>query len=129
MISLFHTEVIKEVENNGDKLIEILRTHRDEPLEAGCLEKALLIATKNGNHLNVGRLIIRGATNLEEGLKLAIDLKKHSVTAILLLIQTARNSDKDLLYNIFNGLSTKPLVSIEYYNQYHLIFFSLILAL
>ena len=46
------SEIIKEIENNGDKLTELLK-NGSENLEEGCLDRALKAAVKNDNHLNV----------------------------------------------------------------------------
>ena len=70
-------EIIKEAENNSDKLTELLR-HRADQLEPNCLNRALIAATRNDNHFNIGKLIVKGASNREECLEIAITKKKTS---------------------------------------------------
>lgn len=105
-------EIVREVETNGNKLSELLRGLSLDDIENGCLENALLFAIRHNNHLNVGRLVMKGATNLDEGMKLSIDLKKHNAALMILLALIVKNNDKDLFVNLFDECSTKPLVRI-----------------
>ena len=104
------TEIIKEVENNGDKLTELLKNGADS-LEPGCLDRALKAAVKNDNHLNVGKLVVKGARKLEECLLYAKDDKKPQARAMLLMIIAAQTGDKAIVQKLFGepalGLKNK----------------------
>ena len=93
------TEIIKEVKMEGNRLTELLQVSIED-LESDCLKRALLAAVDTGNHTNVGKLIVKGASNISEALKRSVEKKKHSVTAVLLLavasIQGNRNQIKVL---------------------------------
>ena len=110
MLTQKHTEIIKEVENNGDKLTELLKNGADN-LEAGCLDRALKAAVKNDNHLNVGKLVVKGARELKECLQYAKDEKKPQARAMLLLIIAAQTGDKAIVQKLFGepapGLTNK----------------------
>ena len=105
-----HTEIIKEVENNGDKLTELLINGSDS-LEAGCLDRALKAAVKNDNHINVGKLVVKGAKDLPACLEYAKDEKKPHARAMLLLIIAAQSGDKAIVQKLFgepaSGLQNK----------------------
>ena len=75
-------------------------------MEANCLERALIAAVENGNHLNVGKLVVRGAQNIDEALELSARLKKHKARAILLLVKAAQLNDKDLVLKLFGASAT-----------------------
>ena len=104
------TEIIKEVENNGDKLTELLKNGADS-LEPGCLDRALKAAVKNDNHLNVGKLVVKGAKELQSCLQFAKDQKKPHARAMLLLIIAAQTGDKAIVQKLFGepapGLQNK----------------------
>ncbi len=93
-------EIIKEVETNGEHLTELLRVRLDE-LEQNCLERALLAAVRVGNHFNVGKLVVKGAKNVDDALKLSAELKQHDARAMLLLVKAAQFNDKDLVLKLF----------------------------
>lgn len=95
-------EIIKEVETNGENLTELLRVRLDE-LEKNCLERALTAAVRNGNHFNVGKLVVKGATNVDDALRLSAELKRHEARAMLLLVKAAQNNDKDLVLKLFGA--------------------------
>ena len=101
-ITFITTEIIKEIKNNGDNLNELLRVQVDY-LEPFCLEKALIAAVKAGNHINVGKLVVKGATNIDYALKKSIELRKHDVRAMLLLVIAAKENDKDLVLKLFGA--------------------------
>ena len=95
-------EIIKEVKTNGENLTELLRVKVDD-LEPQCLEKALLAAVEMGNHFNVGKLVVKGATNVEDALKRAKELRQHDARAMLLLVIAAQSNDKDLVLKLFGA--------------------------
>ena len=104
------SEIIKEVETNGDKLTELLKNGADS-LEPGCLDRALKAAVKNDNHLNVGKLVVKGAKELLSCLQYAKDEKKPQARAMLLLIIAAQTGDKAIVQKLFGepapGLQNK----------------------
>ena len=87
------------MEHNGSRLAELLR----EELTNECLEHALIAAVNNDNPFNVGQLVTKGATNIEECLIKAMIEKKHNARAMLLLIKAARENDKDLVLKLFGA--------------------------
>lgn len=102
---LFHlllppVEIIKEVEKEGDNLTDLLRVRNDD-LEKDCLERALTAAVRTGNHFNVGKLIVKGATNIQAALQQAVDNKKYHAVAMLLLVIAAMNGNKQLVLKLF----------------------------
>ena len=80
-------------------------------MEAGCLDRALKAAVKNDNHLNVGKLVVKGAKDLPACLKYAKDEKKPHARAMLLLIIAAQSGDKAIVQKLFHepapGLQNK----------------------
>ena len=104
---VFNLEIIKEVTTNGDNLTDLLRVCVED-LELNCLERAMIAAVHNGNHFNVGKLVVKGATNVAEALQLSKELKKHEARAMLLLVTAAQNNDKDLVLKLFGAPIQKP---------------------
>ena len=70
-----------------------------------------MVAVETGNRRNVAKLIVRGATNIDEALEESRRLRKHAVTAAVLLIKAAMENDSvlilKLLGEITDGLETK----------------------
>ena len=91
-------------------MTELLRVVTVDDLEDQCLDRALRAAVRNDNHFNVGKLMVKGATNAEECLEMAKNDKKHYARAMLLLIKAARENDKDLILKLF-GVSRSNHVS------------------
>ena len=91
-------------------LTELLKNGVDS-LEPGCLDRALKAAVKNDNHLNVGKLVVKGAKELQSCLQYAKDEKKPYARAMLLLIIAAQTGDKALVWKLFgepaSGLQNK----------------------
>ena len=77
-----------------------------DDLEDNCLERALIAAVQNGNHFNVGKLVVKGAKNVDEALKLSGELRKHEARAMLLLVKAAQLNDKDLVLKLFGAPTT-----------------------
>ena len=85
-------------------------------LEKGCLNHALLAAVESGNPANLGKLILRGATNVDVALVKSRNLQQHAVTAALLIIKAAMEDDRILVLKLYGenvqGQQTKiPLTA------------------
>ena len=106
------TEIIKEVKTNGDNLTELLRVRVDD-LEPLCLERALTAAVEVGNHFNVGKLVVKGATNIQEALSDSKRLKKHEARAMLLLVIAAQTNDRDLVLKLFGAPTQKNMQHVR----------------
>ena len=88
------------VEKNGNKVTELLRDDVDS-MEAGCLDRALKAAVKNDNHINIGKLVVKGAKELKECLRYSKDEKKPHARAMLLLLMAAKTGDKAIIQKLF----------------------------
>ena len=94
------TEIIREARINGPKFGELLKTPLNQ-LEDDCLNSALLAAVENGSPINPMKLILRGAMNIDEALAKSRNLKKHKVTAALLIIKAAMVNDRILVMKLY----------------------------
>lgn len=92
----------------GDSnLNELLKTPQNQ-LESDCINRALLTAVRCGNSNNVGKLILRGAANIEEALEESKRLQQYNVTATLLIIKAAYENDTALIQKVYGeSTSTK----------------------
>ena len=72
-------------------------------MEDDCLNSALLAAVENGTPNNPMRLILCGATNIDEALAKSRNLKQHKVTAALLIIKAAMVNDRILIIKLYGG--------------------------
>ena len=84
---------------NGPKLNELLKLPL-RLLEDNCINQALLAAVESGKPSSVGKLILRGATNVDEALAMSRNLRQHAVTAKLLVIKAAMMNDKILVLKL-----------------------------
>ena len=107
-----HAEVIQEVERNGENLTELLRFGADQ-LEPNCLNRALAAAVNNDNQFNIGKLIIKGANNIEDCLRQSRDHYKPHARAMLLLVKAAMQGDRNLVLKLF-GESVPEMDTQEY---------------
>ena len=87
-------------------------------LEDVCLNLALLAAVENGSPINPMKLILRGATNIDEALAKSRNLKQYAVTAALLIIKAAMVNDRILVMKLYGenvqGQETKiPLTRAD----------------
>ena len=73
----------------------------DEHLEKNTFERALKAAVTTGNHVDVAKLVVKGATDIDEALKLAVQLKNYRTTALLLLVFAALNGNCQLVVELF----------------------------
>ena len=95
-------EIIREARINGPNLGELLKTSLNQ-LEDDCLNNALLAAVESGISINPMKLILRGATNVDEALAKSRNLKEHAVTAALLIIKAAMVNDRILVMKLYGG--------------------------
>lgn len=93
-------EIIKEVKTNGYNLTELLQVPIDQ-LEPNCLNRALEAAVNNDNHLNIGKLILKGVNNIEDCLRQSRDHLKPHARAMLLLVKAAMQGDRNLVRKLF----------------------------
>ena len=84
----------------GPNLNELLKTPLNS-LEDNCINQALLAAVESGSPSNAGKLILRGATNINEALKKSRKEKQYAVTAALLIIKAAVENDKILVLKLY----------------------------
>ena len=84
-----------------------------EDLEPLCLERALKAAVNVGNHFNIGKLVAKGATNIQEALGDSKQLKKHEARAMLLLIIAAQTNDRDLVLKLFGAPTQKSMQHVR----------------
>lgn len=99
------------MKQEGTRLTELLQVPNEE-LESDCLTRALIAAVKTGNHTNVGKLIVKGAPNIAEALKLSVEKKKHQTTAVLLLATAAIQGNRHQIRVLF-GEATGALLLPE----------------
>ena len=106
------TEIIKEAVTNGDNLTELLRLSADQ-LEPNCLNRALEAAVVNDNYFSVGKLIVKGANNLQECLELASKPADHKprARAMLLLVKASQEGDRNLILKLFGEHSHGPNIA------------------
>ena len=103
MCTLFihdNLEIVKEVESNGENVTDLLRGTTFDNLEPGCLDRALRAAVRNDNTLNVGKLVVKGAKEIQECLKYAESEKKHKARALLLMIMAAQTGDVEMIQKL-----------------------------
>jgi len=72
-----------------------------EHLKEDCMDRVLIAAVKNGNVGNVGKLILCGASHIDEALKESRRLQKHAVTVFLLIIKAAIENDRNLVLKLY----------------------------
>ena len=85
---------------SGDNLTELLRFDADQ-LEPDTLNRALIAAVEKDNHINIGKLIVKGADNIEDCLKRSKDDKKPHARAMLLLVKAAQEGNRNLVLKVF----------------------------
>ena len=93
-------ELIRAVRFSNNNLNELLKTPQNQ-LESNCISRALLAAVHSGNSNNVGKLVLRGAPNIDEALEESKKLQKHVVTATLLIIKAALANDISLVNTLY----------------------------
>ena len=108
---VFSIEIIKEVRTNGPNINELLKTPLDQ-LEDDCINQALLIAVENGSCSNAGKLLLRGATNIDQALEESRRLQQILVTASLLVIKAAMKNDHALLMKLYGEPTQESSTSL-----------------
>jgi len=93
------------VKTGDSNLNELLKTPQNQ-LESDCINRALMTAVHCGSSSNVGKLILRGATNIEEALEESKRLQQHAVTATLLIIKAAHENDISLIRRVYGEETT-----------------------
>ena len=111
-----HAGIIREVETNGDRLTELLKKVTPQNIDVHYLNRALKLAVKNDNHLNVGKLIVKGSTNISECLRYAKNARKPNARAMLLLIKSAQTGDVAIIQKVF-GEHTPGLQNPQEYED------------
>ena len=97
---------------NGEGLTDLLRVSSDQ-LEPDCLIRALLAAVGNDNHFNIGKLIVKGAPNIDEALTLSVQEGKPHARAMLLLVKAATRGDRNLVLQLFADTSQQDAVEFQ----------------
>ena len=67
-----------------------------------------MAATRNDNHFNIGKLVVKGARNLTECLEYAQRENKPHARAMLLLITAASSGNKTIVQRLFGETVDKP---------------------
>ena len=98
---------MREAESDGGKLSELLQTDQLN-VEPNCLDRALIAATRNDSHCNIGTLFIKGASNLEECMEIAIIEQKPHSRAMLLLVKAAVTNNKSIIQKLFGETVSYP---------------------
>lgn len=109
-------ELIRAVRSSDANLNDLLKTPQNQ-LESNCINRALLAAVHSGNCNNVGKLVLRGAPNIEEALEESKKVQKHAVTATLLIIKAALKNDIGLIEELYNEESSpkhKDLLELDF---------------
>ena len=85
---------------NSSECDELLKLPQDQ-LMTDALDKALMAAVKSGNHQNVIKVLLREPGKLDEAIEESSRLKKHNVTAVLLVAKAAIDNNVALLVNLW----------------------------
>ena len=109
---MFSTEIIKEVRTSGPKINELLKTPLNL-LEDDCINKALLVAVEIGSCSLAGKLILRGATNIDKALEESRRLHQILVTAALVVIKAAMRNDRALVLKLYGEHTQENNALIE----------------
>ena len=108
LILLPFSSLKETIENDGENLTELLH-HNTNQFEPNCLEQALMAATLNNDHFNIGELMIKGAKNLEDCLEFAQRQNKPYAHAMLALIKAASSDDKAIVQKLFGDTVDEDL--------------------
>ena len=97
--------IVREVLRNGDGLDELLSG--DAELQEDCLPRALMLAVDRDDHVSIGKLVLKGASHIDDAFQLAKRTGKHNARALLHLVIAAINNDHNLVLRLF-GESMSP---------------------
>ena len=90
-------------------------------LEDDCINNALLAAVESGSPINAGKLILHGATNIDDALAKSRKEKQYAVTAALLIIKAAIENDRILVLKLYGenvqGDTKIPLIEEDNLEQ------------
>ena len=102
--------------NKRPNVNELLKTPL-ELLDDECINYSLLAAVESGNPNNTGKIILLGATNIDEALEKSRELQQHKVTAALLIFKAAMENDRNLVLMLYDeniqGQETKISLTDE----------------
>ena len=87
--------------NEGPNVNELLKRPL-ELLDDDCMNYALLAAVESGSPSNTGKIILLGATNIDEALEKSRELQQHKVTAALLIFKAAMENDRNLVLMLYD---------------------------
>ena len=71
-------------------------------MDDDCINYALLAAVVSGSPSNTGKIILLGATNIDEALEKSRELQQHKVTAALLIFKAAIENDRNLVLMLYD---------------------------
>ena len=85
------------MKNKGHNLNRLLK----EPLQEDFINSAMPVAVGNGDPRSVSKLILHGATNIDDALAKSRKEKQYAVTAALLIIKAAIENDRILVLKLY----------------------------
>ena len=85
----------------AERLTELLKKYPADQLEPDCYTRALTAATHNDDPHSIVKLIVKGATNMEECMDIAIREGKPHSRAMLLLVKAAITGNKSIVQKLF----------------------------
>lgn len=109
------SELMREVEKDGNQVTEKLRNMMQESLDNQILDRCLIAATRNDNGHNVGKLVVKGARNLKECLDIATRDNKSKASAMLLMITAATKGDMTIVQKLFGETVEESDHSMEWF--------------
>ena len=89
-------------EDGGKFRIWLQDKDHNRLFEPGCLERALLVATRKDSDYFIGLLVEKGAKNLDKCLEVAITEKKSKARAIFLFIKAAKTGNAAIIRKLYN---------------------------
>lgn len=98
--------MVKEVKTGGEQLTKLLNNYSAK-LDDECLNRCLRAATRNDNHLNISKLVVKGANDFDTCLELARKENKPHARGMLLLIKAAYSDDKAIVQKLFGEVLDK----------------------
>ena len=99
------TDLVQEIRRNEHKITKLLQQARESlkpQTLVSFLNQALETATLEDSDRNIGKLILGGATNIMECIKIAKEENKFRAHAMLLLIIAAQTGNKSIVQKLFS---------------------------